>query len=85
MDHFKFNTYREKKIRVCFGGIGVLEHQLEPDLLMRAKLQDTNDRSDLEQVVAKHNFYHELRAFQISAIIHPEQICKGSLPKPTTQ
>lgn len=57
MDHFKFNMYRNRGKNVCIGGIGVLEHLLEPALLMRA---NTNYRTDLEQVVANHELCHEL-------------------------
>lgn len=57
MDHFKFNIYRNGKKEICIGGTGTLEHQLEPALLMRTS---TSYRADLEQLVAKHNFCHEL-------------------------
>lgn len=74
MDHFKFNVYRNRGEKVCIGGIGVLEHQVEPALLMWA---NTNYRTDLEQVVAKTQVLPRAfagpRASQISAIIHPEQ------------
>lgn len=57
MDHFKFNIYRNRRNEICIGGFGALEHHLEPALLMRA---NTNYSTDLEQIVAKHSFCHEL-------------------------